>query len=391
MKKQILFINGHLGVGGVEKSLCDILKNIDTSNYDVDVLLLEGMGCYVNEVPSEINIRVFDLHHTYGSLFKSINMCLKFRDWKCLWIRIVFCLEQLWGSSVLKLVKNTIVGSKQYDCVIGFRPGIATDLAVYAANGKKKMTWWHHGEINLNKRQLAVYEEECNRLDNIVTVSMGCRNMLANQFPKAHDKLIVIPNMIDSKEIRNKANVSLELQYDKTILNFLTVARLSQEKHAENAIYVAKKLKELEMKFHWNIMGDGVEMSKIKQLVIDCDVMDVVTLLGSIENPYNYMHNSDLLIHTSYIESQCLVVLEAMSLGLTCVVTESLGPKEFVVDGLNCFVVKQNVDSLMLGIIRAVENIDKWSTINEEAKITVEQYNTKSIIQKIEQMFGGGG
>ena len=41
MKKKLLFINGHLNTGGVEKSLLDILTHLDYDRYDVDLLLTE--------------------------------------------------------------------------------------------------------------------------------------------------------------------------------------------------------------------------------------------------------------------------------------------------------------------------------------------------------------
>ena len=43
-KKKVLFINGHLNVGGVEKSLTDILRHMDYDQYEVDLLLLEDTG-----------------------------------------------------------------------------------------------------------------------------------------------------------------------------------------------------------------------------------------------------------------------------------------------------------------------------------------------------------
>ena len=50
-RKKILFINGHLNVGGIEKSLVDLLNWIDYSRYDIDLLLLEGKGDYVESLP----------------------------------------------------------------------------------------------------------------------------------------------------------------------------------------------------------------------------------------------------------------------------------------------------------------------------------------------------
>ena len=51
--KHILFINGHLNAGGVERSLADILKHMDYTKYAVDLLLLEDVGDYASELPPE--------------------------------------------------------------------------------------------------------------------------------------------------------------------------------------------------------------------------------------------------------------------------------------------------------------------------------------------------
>ena len=51
MKKKILFVNGHLNVGGIEKSLTDLLNHLDYHKYKVDLLLLEEKGDYLPQIP----------------------------------------------------------------------------------------------------------------------------------------------------------------------------------------------------------------------------------------------------------------------------------------------------------------------------------------------------
>ena len=41
-KKRILFINGHLNAGGVERSLVDILKHMDYEKYAVESSVAGG-------------------------------------------------------------------------------------------------------------------------------------------------------------------------------------------------------------------------------------------------------------------------------------------------------------------------------------------------------------
>lgn len=66
--KKILFINGHLNTGGVERSLVDVLRHMDYTKYAVDLLLLEDIGDYASELPPEVNVLFRDLHNTYGGL-----------------------------------------------------------------------------------------------------------------------------------------------------------------------------------------------------------------------------------------------------------------------------------------------------------------------------------
>ena len=59
--KSILFINGHMNTGGVEKSLLDILRRLDYGHYNVDLLLLEELGDYADEIPSDVHIHLKSL------------------------------------------------------------------------------------------------------------------------------------------------------------------------------------------------------------------------------------------------------------------------------------------------------------------------------------------
>ena len=72
IKKRLLFVNGHLNVGGVEKSLVDLLKAIDYDKYEVDLVLFEELGDYIDEIPKEVNIKFYDLTNTYGAFLKCI-------------------------------------------------------------------------------------------------------------------------------------------------------------------------------------------------------------------------------------------------------------------------------------------------------------------------------
>ena len=388
MKKKILFINGHLNTGGVEKSLADILRKIDLNKFDVKLLLLENYGDYINQIPKNVKIELFDLHNTYGSLLKSLTNCLKQRDKKCFWTRIVFFLTRWFGRDKLRWLGKTIFKNEEYDCVIGFRPGIATELAAYAVTAKRKITWWHHGEMNLNIQQKKDYENACKKMDYVVSVSEGCANFLKKEILGIDKKLYIIPNMLDIENIIKKSEEYKPFEKNKEIIDFVTVGRLSPEKHVENAIKVAWKLEEnTKEKFRWFIVGDGSERNKLQNMIDGYGLERQVVLVGSKENPYPYMKNADFLVHTSYVESQCLAVLEAMALGIPCIVTKSIGINEFAMDGYNCFLVEQNGVALENTILKTIQQKLDVVKISKNGINTAKNFSEDKIISRIETIF----
>ena len=327
--KKILFINGHLNTGGVERSLVDVLKHIDYTKYAVDLLLLEDIGDYASELPPEVKVLFRDIHHTYGSFASSIRRCIVARDWMCLRLRTLFLLRKIWRSRALKSAATLLLGEHHYDCVIGFRPGICADLAGYSVKAKRRITWWHHGEFNVD---CAAYGDMCSKMNAVAVVSQSCKAMLQEKLPEIESKLVCIPNMLDAVAIGQKAGNS---PYTGDMLHIVSVGRLAPEKHFENIIPVAKALRDMSTDFVWHIVGDGSEQARLESLIVENDLKDHVILEGSKTNPYPYMKYADLFVHPSYVESQGMTVLEAMALGVPCVVTKSRGPCEFIEDGIN--------------------------------------------------------
>lgn len=380
--KHILFINGHLNAGGVERSLVDILKHMDYTKYTVDLLLLEDTGDYDSELPPEVKVLFRDIHHTYGSFASSIRRCIVAHDWMCLRLRFLFLLQKFFGACALKHVATILLGKHHYDCVIGFRPGICSDLAAYSVQANRRITWWHHGEFNVDR---VAYDDMCSRMDAVAVVSQSCKEMLQGQLPGLADKLVYIPNMLDAVAIGQKAGNS---PYTGDMLHIVSVGRLAPEKHFENIIPVAKTLRDMGTDFVWHIVGDGPERSQLETLIAENNLKDHVILDGSKTNPYPYMKYADLFVHPSYVESQGLTVLEAMALDVPCVVTKSLGPCEFIEDGVNGLLTEQSPESLAEEVLSILNDKKLYQHIKENTKFP-EQFSPERVVKQIETMIDG--
>ena len=381
-KKRILFINGHLNAGGVERSLVDVLRHMDYTKYAVDLLLLEDIGDYASELPSEVKVLFRDIHHTYGSFASSIRRCIVAHDWMCLRLRFLFLLQKFFGACALKRVATILLGKHHYDCVIGFRPGICSDLAAYSVQTDRKITWWHHGEFNVD---CATYGNMCSKMNAVAVVSQSCKAMLQEKLPEHESKLVCIPNMLDAVAIGQKAGNS---PYTGDILHIVSVGRLAPEKHFENIIPVAKMLRDMSTDFVWHIVGDGSEQARLESLIVENDLKDHVILDGSKTNPYPYMKYADLFVHPSYVESQGLTVLEAMALGVPCVVTKSRGPCEFIEDGINGLLTEQSPESLTEKVLSILTDKTLFQSIKENT-VCPEQFAPDRVMKQIEELIDG--
>lgn len=381
--KRILFINGHLNTGGVERSLVDVLKHMDYTKYAVDLLLLEDIGDYASELPSEVNVLFRDIHHTYGSFASSIRRCIAAHDWMCLRLRFLFLLRKFFGACTLKRAATILIGKHHYDCVIGFRSGICSDLAAYSIRANRKITWWHHGEFNVDR---AAYGDMCGKMNAVAVVSQSCKAMLQEKLPELESKLVCIPNMLDATAIGQKAENS---PYTDDMLHIVSVGRLAPEKHFENIIPVAKTLRDMSTDFVWHIVGDGSEHARLESLIAENDLKDHVILEGSKANPYSYMKYADLFVHPSYIESQGLTVLEAMALGVPCVVTKSLGPCEFIEDGVNGLLTEQSPESLAEKVLTILNDKELYQRIKKNTKCP-EQFSPEQVMKQIEALIDAG-
>lgn len=150
-------------------------------------------------------------------------------------------------------------------------------------------------------------------------------------------------------------------------------------------IPAAKALREAGADFVWHIVGEGPERTKLEVLIADSGLESHVVLEGSKTNPYPYMKYAQLFVHPSYVESQGLTVLEAMALGVPCVVTKSRGPCEFIQDGISGLLTEQSPESLTARVLEILNDKALYQRICENTKCP-EQYSPEQVMRQIETL-----
>lgn len=384
-KTRILFINGHMRSGGVERALLSILENIDYSIYEVTLLLIEQGEDFLSEIPKEVKVIHKPLERSFISFTSLLLSVIRNRDyWPDLKFRILWELATYTGNSIFQYYRKDLKIETEYDVVIAFRPGLSTKL-VSITNSNKKLAWWHHGcmhdEIGVRKQLIRDWQS----FDKVVTVSEVVAEMLREMSLELGTKVKVINNIVDSEDIVVKGDEECDV-YSLDKFNIVSVSRLVIEKKFEIIPEIAAILKKRGIVFKWHIIGDGPRRSNIENEISKQDVSDIVILHGNKFNPYPWIKQADLMVHVSPVESFGLVLTEAMALGTPCIAVESAGSRE-IINKVNGIRVKFSAEEIAEAIIAIIENPNRLETMRKEGITNVQAYSPRVIMPKIYELF----
>ena len=341
--KKILIVNNNLKIGGVQKSLHNLLWAVD-GQYDVTLCLFRNVGAYAGQLPA--SVRVVEARGLYRYLGVGQKEC-RGVDFLIRGMLVLLC--RMFGRTrvLSHFTCRQPELEERYDCAISFlhngRPksfyGGTQDFVLNCANADKKVSFLHGDYRNCgsdhaeNNRQLAQF-------DQIAACSDGCRTALTEVLPALAERCVAVRNCHRFDEIRRMAQDS-PIIYDEECINVVLVARLSREKGIERAIHALAAALEKGVRAKLHIVGGGAEEETLQSLTREMKVDNFVLFHGEQSNPYRYIKNADLLLMTSYHEAAPMVIDEARCLGVPVLTTETVSAHEMVT-GMACGWVCEN-------------------------------------------------
>lgn len=123
-----------------------------------------------------------------------------------------------------------------------------------------------------------------------------------------------------------------QIKVKKQVNRFLIASRLTPWKSIRVALEAFIKLAFEMPLIELNIIGDGEEKKKLKNIVSEYEMKNRIFFRGWQENPQYWYQNSDCLIHPSPMEGFGRIVAEANASGLLAVVPQSGAMGELVLN-----------------------------------------------------------
>ena len=314
---KVLVLHGHLSMGGEERILLSVLKNLVELNYDVDLLITWNHGennLFENEIPEKVNYKfLFDNYNGKNKLIKEIY-------------RIRAKVTYL--KKVEKIIKEN-----KYDVIIDYSSNL---LKYNNFDIKVPVFAWIHFSLTFGEKlsadKIEKYKKQYKKYDKILAICDTMRDEFVEILGMDKNKVELVYNPIDLEAIRKKAE-NIDKNHENYLKQdyFLQVSRLTEQKQPEHLVDIYYKLKQRGIKEKLYFIGNGEKVELIKQKIKEYKLEDDIILLGQIENPYPFFKNAKLFVHTGKYEGLPTVLLESLAFGTPVVAYDCpTGPKDIL-------------------------------------------------------------
>ena len=364
--KKILFMMYSMHLGGVEKSLVDLLNTICVNkDLDVTLLLLEEEGEFLDRIPKTVKKKVCKLpYHVYLEMTKSTKegMITALRQGALLdAVRIfVDCLRNK-GIDQQEVLKNCFYRwehhltceAENYDIAIDYQ-GLGCFTTYYVAkfvNAKTKYTWIHN-DIAVMSGNMEWQKEYYDCYDRVFCVSKQAMKETADRLPFVKKKVDTFHNLIPVDEIMLQAKEPCkELQGNCKIL---TIGRLSYEKGFDVAFRVISKLCQMGYDLYVYLLGEGEQHSELENLIGRLNMQEKIHLLGYQSNPYKYLRQCDIYFQPSRFEGFCITLGEAKIFCKPIITTDFAGAREQIENQVTGTIIPFDEDKMFEALLKMI-------------------------------------
>lgn len=390
-KERILLYLGGMRNNGITTSGLNLLQNLDFDRFDISIFAPEksnmSLSFLYDKIPAAVRqfLRI-GTHPLTRELHKELNDYLESLDEG---------VREVPGGvkKVFDAEWQRCFGGAEFDYIVDFSgyAGFWSHILI-SGNAHKARSVWQHNDLVSDKYRTVNGQQPNFRTlnsqfntyrfyDHLVSVSdelaninsmnlssyaypsvfTSCRNSIdtkkietavaRHRAPRPNEDEEIYEGNLDrvlgdllerysvselQDELRD-ASSRRQLFGDRSKVRFVTAGRLSPEKNHTRLLEAFALAYSQREDIQLIILGDGPLRIQLERVAAELGVANVVTFLGMVDNPLDYMLECDCFVLSSDYEGQPMVLLEASSLGLPIIsvsfasLGETLPPERGVV------------------------------------------------------------
>lgn len=293
-------------MGGIQKSLVNLLNHLDYERFEVDLYLFRKESFWEEELPEKLRVRV---------LKPAPRLC-------------AFLPFEL----ARRLIRYDF-GGREYDLAVDFNSYQVSCAAAALSVPARKRVMWVHNDVERKLREEWKYrvlwhffKGKFRYYDEFVCVSAALEDPFRRMSGMGETPCRVIQNYIDVPQLRRLAEREPEerLRPDPAYVNLAALGRLCRQKGYDVMLEQFRLACGRRDDLRLYIIGDGPERAALEKRASDPALAGRVFFLGSQPNPFCLLRLMDGFVSSSRYEGQPLNLMEARALGLPLYCTANL-------------------------------------------------------------------
>lgn len=328
---KILHLTYDMRIGGTEMVIKNIIEGADSEAFDMSIFCIEEPVGPWGQALRATGIPVISTRRQEGFDFALIQR-----------------IRRHLREELIDLIHCHQYTPWVYGCLAAF--GLKTKV-IFTEHGR------FYPDLSSWKRK-AVNPFLCLITDKITSISEATKKALVEYENIPAKRIETIYNGIKPLEVDSQSITELKkaLSFDDSTKVLGSVARFDPIKNHPMMLRAFRIVLDKYPETRLLLVGDGEERENIEKLILDMGLEGKVILPGYQTVAKDYIAVMDIFLLTSFSEGTSMTLLEAMSLGKPCVVTDVGGNPEVITHDENGFVVKSdNAEEFAAAIVKLLE------------------------------------
>lgn len=351
-RKSVVFVLGGLVSGGAERVASHLINYWHQKGVDVTLIVGHGQSEDFYSIPREINRIVVSngspSNNKLIALLKNIPIVWRLRQ----------ALKKTDSSTVISFLTRTNI----YTILASF--GLRKRVIISERNDTTREE--HSWPWPKLRRMLYNYAD-------VVTANSDIALSGMKEYVN-REKLTIVPNPVYLPDRQSDPSRS------RMIIN---VGRLVPQK-AQYLLIEAFAMIDGKKREDWtvHILGDGEEETKLKKLTKQKDLAHQINFLGVVKNIEREYQKAGIFVLSSRYEGTPNALLEAMSFGLPCIISDSIpGADNLIEDGKTGLIfISGNAEDLAEKIFTLMDNPKYRQQLGANARKRVEMYSPENVM-----------
>lgn len=383
--KRILLKTGYMGLGAIEQLAFDILCHL-SKEYEVILVIENEINNHlVEKLPK--NIKYFYLKDK-----KFIENMRSLRENKNFYNRIKYNFLLSYEKVLCyKKINKWIKENGKVDLFIDY-DGMSMKYAEKIDVDRKIV--WQHTSLN-SVKNLERLRKRILKYDKVILICDEMKEEYSEKFPDLKDKFVRLYNFLDLDRIEKmELNIENLTKQEKKMQEeryCISIARLDEPKDFKTLIKSFKILKENGKIEKLYIIGEGELREEIEKQIETEELKDTVYLLGKKINPYTWLKNSILFVHSSKREGFPAVLLEGLACKKMVISSQcKTGPKEVLGEGKYGVLYEVGNYSQLAKILeRALENVNLREEYEKIGYERVKEFDKNIVLLEYSEFLKG--